>query len=135
MNLNSQVCSLELAKRLKELGVNKSSLFYWIGEKNVDISTFGIIYIHEFGDLDENTLDQYDYYSAFTVSELGEMLPKTITWKDGTYALTQDFYASGEFNAYYALNNYAPIDFTDDIEANCRAKMLIHLIKNGLIKC
>ena len=29
MKLEDQVCSLELAKKLKELGVKQDSLFYW----------------------------------------------------------------------------------------------------------
>jgi hypothetical protein len=29
ISLEKQVCSLELAKRLKELGVKQESLFYW----------------------------------------------------------------------------------------------------------
>jgi hypothetical protein len=29
MNLEQQVCSLELAKRLKELGVKQDSFFFW----------------------------------------------------------------------------------------------------------
>ena len=30
MNIEEQVCSLELSKRLKELGGKQESLFYWI---------------------------------------------------------------------------------------------------------
>jgi len=29
MNLDQQVCSLEIAKRLKELGLKQDSYFYW----------------------------------------------------------------------------------------------------------
>jgi hypothetical protein len=29
MNLNQQVCSLELARKLKELGVKQESYFWW----------------------------------------------------------------------------------------------------------
>ena len=29
MKIESQVCSLELAKKLKELGVKQESLYYW----------------------------------------------------------------------------------------------------------
>jgi hypothetical protein len=34
MKLESQVCSLELAKKLKELGVVQVSTFYWQGMKS-----------------------------------------------------------------------------------------------------
>jgi hypothetical protein len=33
MKLEDQVCSLELAKRLQELGVKRESLFYWHEEQ------------------------------------------------------------------------------------------------------
>ena len=34
MDLKKQVCSLELAKKLKELGVPQESLFKWVGTYN-----------------------------------------------------------------------------------------------------
>jgi len=42
MKLEDQVCSLELAKRLKELGVEQESLFYWglFGGGNIGEAAF-----------------------------------------------------------------------------------------------
>jgi len=68
MTLEDQVVSLELAKKLKELGVSQESYFFWYGG-NV---------------LRENQLTQElrrhePPVSAYTAAELGEMLPYKIT--------------------------------------------------------
>lgn len=67
MKLEQQVISLDLAKRLKELGVTQESYFWWT-QKNLLVSTSDAIqgYANETGT---------PLYSAFTVAELGEMLP------------------------------------------------------------
>lgn len=36
MKLEDQVCSLELAKRLKELGVQQNNVFYWVQGHDMD---------------------------------------------------------------------------------------------------
>jgi hypothetical protein len=69
MKLENQVCSLELAKKLKTLGVKQESYFIWA--KRVD-GTY-IVYDHpRFGSMfaDEGS------FSAFTVAELGSLLEK-----------------------------------------------------------
>ena len=122
MELSEQCVSLELAKRLKELGVKESSLFYWIGKKNVDIAVFGIMFIHEFANLEDGTLDQYEFYSAFTVAELGEMLPDS--------AASGKDILGGWFCRAVPKDDW--IVFDKDTEANCRAKMLVHLVEKKL---
>jgi hypothetical protein len=77
MKLVEQVCSLELAKRLKELGVKQESYFYW---------TTLEYYVHIPGVQEGPTpcvmpgfeVDGRNKLSAFTVAELGEILPITI---------------------------------------------------------
>jgi hypothetical protein len=64
MELEKQICSLELAKKLKELGVKQDSLFWWVNGR-------GRMELH-----DKHT--DSDSVSAFTVAELGEMLPVKI---------------------------------------------------------
>src|SRR5690349_19771242 len=67
MNLEDQCISLEYAKRLKELGVRQKSLYY-ITSKNNDVV---IVY-------SPNESLNEKWYSAFTVAELGVMLPHSI---------------------------------------------------------
>jgi hypothetical protein len=59
--LEKQVVSLDLAKRLKELGVKQESVWYWFRDRL-------ILGRGEGGNMQTFT-------SAFTVAELGEMLP------------------------------------------------------------
>lgn len=66
MKLESQVISLDLAKRLKALGVKQESCFYWI-----DV---GMQRGYELADHRNRGHDD-EYIAAFTVAELGEMLP------------------------------------------------------------
>jgi hypothetical protein len=74
LTLEQQVVSLELAQKLKELGVKQESLFYWfdpIAEQPV------VARSNEEAVL--KTFFPQKKYSAFTVAELGELLPKEIT--------------------------------------------------------
>src|SRR5260221_4495003 len=73
MDIEKQVCSLELAKRLKELKVKQKSLFYWIREDDPYIwynNNNHPMYCEKF------------YYSAFTPSELSELLPNRVSITD-----------------------------------------------------
>lgn len=126
MNLSDQVCSLELAKQLWKLKVKQDSLFWWYfamhdgvnSEYKVLYSTFGLM---------------SDRYSAFTVAELGEMLPCMVNGstldiiKYTDIRLYGIFYCTRYFNA-------GIIGEPDTNEANSRAKMLIWLIENGIVK-
>lgn len=81
MKLEQQVCSLELAKKLKELGVKQESAFVWSvpnpekGRNEREKLVLGkyceVMLCHKARDWGE----AFDVYSAFTVAELGEMLP------------------------------------------------------------
>lgn len=123
MKLENQVCSLELAKRLKELGVKQESYFYWdktpmllIGQRP---EKFGCI-------------------SAFTVAELGEMLPWYLMIDGKVHWLTQKYDDDGPWLNYDPERKEPgigqPSADENDSEANIRAKMLIHLIENKLIQ-
>ena len=75
--LEKQVCSLELAQRLKELGVKQESLWAWYETTDRDDTP-------RLNRFDEHctvcTLPKQAWeekYAAFTVSELGEMLPES----------------------------------------------------------
>jgi hypothetical protein len=140
MNLESQVVSLDLAKRLKELKVEKNSLYYWQR----------CLMCNDDWSLSEGKASDYEQCSAFTVAELGEMLPFIIMI--GGYPAEQFFYATDpEWNVdennkpttlltpktYYCVYmrmqpNFIKKEFLDTSEANARAKMLIYLIENKL---
>lgn len=130
MELSQQVTSLELSKRLKELGVKQESLFYWASE-----GTFGRKFKSEYKLNDRRYIDIYeeirslDYISAFTATELGEMLPKltvsclTLNGKKEESAVCY-LDTSFESKRVYKMA---------DTEADARAKMLIYLLENKLI--
>ena len=70
MKLETQVTSLELSKKLIELEVKQESLFYYEGSKEELENGKG--YALNYRDIH---LTWAERVSAFTVSELGEMLP------------------------------------------------------------
>ena len=115
MKLKQQVCSLELAKQLKELGVKQESLFYW---QEINSKKPKLVQNRNTGN--ENSNDEAKWYSAFTVAELGEMLPV------GAWVIVKTDGAGFRFTI--------PPNFIDEeTEADARAKMLIYLLENKFI--
>lgn len=124
MEISKQVCSLELAQKLKELGVKQESYFHW--KHNTESPE---------GPIDQWVLVDYggsffskSYYhvSAFSVAELGEMLPNNTT-----VVKNADRYFPQNFRLGITRPDLHHLD--DDTEADVRAKMLIYLIENKLI--
>jgi hypothetical protein len=113
MKIEDQVCELDLAKRLKELGVQQDSHFCWYAFEN---PLYGIICeddvtVWEFGEYKVADKGGADWiYSAFTVGEMGEILLEI---------------PGGEDHMHWHI---------DKKEANKRAKVLICLLENGFIK-
>lgn len=121
MKLENQVVSLELAQKLRELGVKQESFAYWVGDKTYDVHG-------------ESHRDYHLHYigfctggiSAYTAGELGEMLPVWTTThifsddaEEGKYAVECIGTHTGQFYA--------------NTEADARAEMLIYLLENKLI--
>lgn len=136
MRLEEQVCSLELSKRLKELGVRQESAFIWYHPKRIDGSINRGDYL-----LDKSSypkLDEQDRLSAFSVAELGEMLPKAIINSRSEWFLRVNCDLTGFNYVYFRDYNTEDLlcekDIEADTEANARAKMLIHLIEEGIVK-
>lgn len=129
MNINEQICSMELAKRLKELGVKQESLFYRFGEEN-----FQYIFCKEYEQYSPNVnLDIKDGYSAFTAAELFEMLPSSLVIDDCLSI------SKSKNNIYTALYdhiteeiNYYNIIVHDENLSNCLAKILICFLEKKL---
>lgn len=123
MKLEDQVVSLELSKRLKELGVKQDSLYYWTDHLDWKLRT------------DQGFSDQWN--SAFTVAELGMMLPSKITAFGQIHHFLRTWKRiAGEFGVRYKPNfgpAYIPAKIAKT-EADARAKCLIYLLENDLMK-
>lgn len=135
MPIERQVVSLELAKRLKELGVQQDAFFSWCRYENEP--EHRLVY---FGMAPEY-LELKEHIAAFTVAELGEMLPENIvtTWRHKCSEGCAERYR-GEFDGYFMVSahkvtkyetNWQTIEKT---EADARAKMLVYLIEKKLVK-
>lgn len=144
MELNHQVCSLEWAKKLKDLGVKQESLFYYQNNPYNDGQDCIDLMVKEWkGENSQNVImnsecenDDHPKYSAFTVADLGEILKMFVIFNnkhlDIDSYITYDFYN-------LVLKQTKSIDFEshyikEKTEANARAKILIHLIENDLWK-
>lgn len=123
MTLENQVVSLDLAKELKALGVERESLFWWIGDLLVFKTRTGFFNEDGAGMNLHPLADRA--IPAPTAAELGEMLASGLdmSWKN----------SKGEWNCRYETSDGIAVGTSSKSEADCRAKMLIHLIKNNLI--
>ena len=138
MNLETQVVSLELAKKLKNLGVKQESLAYFICQEvgdNYDLHIF------DNGESVKKSfeMNKREIISAFTVAELGEILPQIIKIKSIKYQLFCSIGLDKQWFVVYVneedYHDNAPIKIIMcHNEADARAKMLIYLIENNLIK-
>jgi len=104
--LEKQCVSLELAKRLKELGVSQVSIFYW------DKTGTWVNFSPSVGNGE---------YSAFTVAELGNILKE---YNGKMIPFTEQGWC------FLNKKNVLECAYT---EADARAKMLIYLVENGLL--
>jgi hypothetical protein len=129
MNLEQQVVSLDLAKRLKEWGVKQESLVYWCDIPIITPPQY---------ELEIRPFPDKRAYSAFTVAELGEMLPPTIKHEQRRLGLTSIAYSDGWEVGYQTADGKWATPGDDLVkfattEADARAQMLIYLIENKLI--
>lgn len=125
MKLENQCVSLELSKKLKELGYPQESLFYWHYSYNPTAKKVNEPYVlfnpYEKGD--EINI------SAPTVAELGRYMPTT--YLGDLVSLIPNKTVGG----------YWRVDLDDEgmlcsetTEADARAKLLIYLLENNLIE-
>lgn len=127
MNLESQVVSLELAKRMEKLGAPRESLFVWaIGDK-LWKPTLGL-----------NNSGWNEKIAAFTVAEMGEMLA-AIKYESRGFPAFMCNFAMGHWWAGYRnpplewINSGSQEAGDDSTEADARAKLWIYLKEKGLI--
>ena len=129
MPLEHQVCSHELAKRLAELGVQQESVFWWVDQK---LMYTGGRASHA---------QRHGGIAAFTVAELGEMLPDEITvpaknGKPYTHWLRFGRYRGAGQRFWCAYPGGAArtnLEERAHTEADARAKLLIYLLEHHLL--
>lgn len=126
MPLEKQVASLELSKKLKELGMKQhdSAVFEWRPYAKGS-SAEGEYYLVLVPRRDGYGIYDSNGSAAFTVAELGEMLPYAGL---GAYLIACK--GRDDWSCAYGLQK----TIFSGTEANARAKMLIYLIENNLIK-
>lgn len=114
MKLEEQVTSLELSKRLKELGVKQESFFNWNNGKLES----------------DHVMKNYNGYenciAAFTVAELGELLPQ------GCVTFLRGHVHKWRCLPGRILHGIVP-EIDDLFEAEARGLMVEYLITNNLM--
>lgn len=131
--LESQVSSLELSKKLRELGVRQNAYWSWCfnkGRHKSEDRTYLLETQKSYNFLNENRC-----WSAFSVAELGEMLPGMIDvgLKPGQMrmVLVTGRTLGDGWRVDYRNEAAMPISTTAETEVDARAKMLIYLIERG----
>lgn len=134
MDISEQVISLKYARKLKQLKIKQISLFYYCerltGYHN---ETEMRLLLNK-----ETTIDEISKYSAFSVAELGEMLPFSLDesadskdYRDLRLCKNAQHYWVC-FYVSQRLGTCLPRE-EEKTEADSRAKMLIHLIEHNLV--
>ena len=130
MHLENQVCSLELSKRLKELGVKQESIFGWMLHNYGDRKDW--VCVRGANDLRTTEWNFEHQCSAFTVAEIGEMLPEHVDYYLHHHKENHEWIIT--FSEHAEIYRKYRKTFKDDNEANARAKMLIYLLENKLME-
>lgn len=135
MDISEQVVSLELAKRMKELGFPQRTLFDWVQQ--------GKWWKCRMSRRDGNTVvlgDEPEAFSAYTVAELDNLLPPIVENENGA-GLLKLYKQKDGWRCLYRYYQYEdlelPVDVTEMFDnrsgADARAKLLIHLAEQKLI--
>lgn len=137
MNIENQVCTKEQAERLAALGITQESYFYHYqqilnGVTTFEIYTaghfdFGLWSVNESVERAISGESKNKIYSAFTVAELGVMLPEFYC----SYR-----YFNNENGPFWKCYNDGNSEYPEDdgvelcpTEAQARAAMLIYLLE------
>lgn len=115
MRLQDQVCTLEQAKQLEELGIMQgTSLFVFReGYANPSIGA------------DERADNPQELFDAFTVAELGEMLPSD--WSENW---NHRYWPRRRGNLDWVAGDESPTTIETTKEVDARASLLIHMLKS-----
>jgi len=131
MELSEQVVSLELAKKLKELGVEQDSLFeYRKFDDGKDFFWSKPIFVGKIPDKLGCANVGFGKVSAFTVAELGEILWDVFEKTDWKLL----YKAYGEVFDFKGTSWIGDLGIVNLIRnPNMSAKMLIYLLEKNLI--
>lgn len=156
MKIKDQVCSIELAKKLKELGIMEESLFYWSYGCVTENSQWLICQKDSdffYQDYDKDN----DIFHAYNVSELAEKLPNRIVintdspFNSFRLRIEKSFVVENEDLKIIYIANYRcdstecegenawmertllEHNVNDENMSNCLAKLLIKLIEYKII--
>jgi hypothetical protein len=127
--IEHQVCSYELATRLAELGVRQESVFWWIDGKLTYAGGRASHVLRPGG------------IAAFTVAELGAMLPDEVIIPAKNGKLHTHWLRFGRYRgaghrfwcAYPGGTARTTIEERALTEANARAQLLISLLEHQLL--
>lgn len=131
MNIEGQVCSLELSKRLKELGIKQESLFVWI---SIIKTKFDFIKLRESYEPDSESVGAYNY-PAFTSEELGDIIfQKNYDYLEemGYLNIITEMLDRIDGFWYRLTNNLTDHIIDERTEADARARLLIYLFESKL---
>lgn len=153
MKIEDQVCSLPLAKRLVELGLDEGAVMLYILVANevalvIHTDEDNFIYFKEQPSAHYCYGKDREHYPAFSVAELGVMLPShfpsfvhddlssahCINYRvDGFPLSDEDANMVDNPTPNHILNKELVPLQAGETEANARAYMLIYLIENNYI--
>lgn len=116
MKIENQVCTLEQAKKLKELGVEQDSISWWKCNDDQNVVICGCT-----KKMNEKHFSFNNWFSAFTVAELGVMLPNY-----------EESHKATDTKGYWYCGSLEEQDndwVVADTQAEAMAKRLIGLIE------
>ena len=123
MDIIEQVCELQQAIELKELGLDQTSLFFWNKAKS-----------GPHGELPNYGYSSNAIASAYTVAELGRFMPESFEHDGQTYIVSCDrlngkYFCSIRIFDQRAYDTMQLINFT---EAGARAALIINANREGI---
>lgn len=142
MKIEEQVTSLNLSKELKKLGVKQDSLFFWVEGISGIVDHEPELHNHEslcsIIELSRAKQLKYkEFFSAFTVSELGEFLPEKIK-SDDVYTYLKHEKCGEFFRCIYYQKDidemYKYLYQSSALkEPDARGRMLEYIIKSNVV--
>ncbi len=137
MKLEEQVCSLELAKKLKELGVKQldNSLWAWAEVAQHEKDEHGRLK-WKYEIVANDFQADLEFVAAFSVAELGEFI-RQANLADLIFTTDGSTYEWRVWLADAASDDFPftfEPSFVEKSEADARAKMLVYLLESNLVQ-